>query len=286
MRTFLVTFLFTTYRHNIFHLPYFSTPFTDLTSVHVVINSCPSDYPPTVHGTSMCLPLEASSTTGSPLLPSVKGGKGLFALDEGFAGLGKEYSASQVTTTTSLASVFYRALGKIFAEYQILLSAWRKALGQHQAFAECRILRHSAKDTALPSVRKFDTRQNPALYWVLKIWHSAKPCPLPSAKTQQSLALCWVSKSWHSAKTPAMPSVNVMTLGKEPAMPSALTFALGITGKMIFFIFFCFILSIHHHISHNSHRNDKYTSKIIYIYPSTQIYHIEPSIITHKFHRW
>ena len=67
MRTFLVTFLFSTYRHNIYHLPYFSTPFTDLTFVHVVINSCPSDYPPTVHGTSMCLPLEASSTTGSPL---------------------------------------------------------------------------------------------------------------------------------------------------------------------------------------------------------------------------
>jgi len=35
-----------------------------------------------------------------------------------------------------------------------------------------------------------------------------------------------------------MPSVNVMMLGKEPAMPSALTFALGITGKMIFFHFF------------------------------------------------
>ena len=275
MRTFLVIFLFTTYRHNIFHLPYFSTPFTDLTSVHVVINSCPSDYPPTVHGeslclpleasrllktpftdltfvhvvinscpsdypptvhgTSMCLPLEASSTTGSPLDTRQGTVKDFFALGEG-------YSASQVTVKTSLPSVFYRALGKIFAECQILLSAWRKALGQHQAFAECRILRHSAKDTALPSVRKFDTRQNPALYWVLKIWHSAKPCPLPSAKTQQSLALCWVSKSWHSAKTPAMPSVNVMMLGKEPAMPSALTFALGITGKMIFFIFLLYLV--------------------------------------------
>jgi len=66
MRTFLVTFLFTTYRHNIFHLPYFSTPFTDLTSVRVVINSCPSDYPPTVHGESLCLPLEASRLLSTP----------------------------------------------------------------------------------------------------------------------------------------------------------------------------------------------------------------------------
>ena len=62
------------------------------------------------------------------------------------ATLDKQHTTSTVSANSYLPSVFYRALGKWFAECQIWHSAKKKW------FAECFSKIHSAKDYCLPSV--------------------------------------------------------------------------------------------------------------------------------------
>ena len=120
--------------------------------------------------------------------------------------LGNQHMTSTVPANRFLPSVFYRALGKDFAESWHRCSTkkviWRSEDG-YDAFAECQIL---------------GTRQTILLCRVSKFGHSAKLLPLPSVKvealgkhssfalchapgTGQSFCLCRVSKFRHSANT-------------------------------------------------------------------------------------